>query len=169
MGVNEIYLNFRTGVSGSSLWLPDTPEEVYQRYDVSIQQGPPKSQHRDPGSLQEVQFSVLHNLIHVSYWRLLSHIVDVQILNCVYLLNISRYVCQSLVWLLQENQLHVNPSGDKTRTFWENLVNTMAANVLIRPWAALVLTLNMLNCKCYIHILNRILDLAWPKSMELTQ
>ena len=67
MGVNEAYLNFRTGVSGSSLWLPDTPEEVYQRYDVSIQQGPPKSQHRDPGSLQEVQFSVLHNLIHVRW------------------------------------------------------------------------------------------------------
>ena len=50
---------------------------------------------------------------------------------------------------------------------WSNLVN----HFLIRCWL-FILTLNMLNClkdyKRSIHILNHILDLAWPKWLKLT-
>ena len=69
-----------------------------------------------------------------------------------------------------------NPSSNKTRTYPFYIANIMAAGVLAtqgaRTSAAMILTFNMLNGfkdhRRYIHILNHIFNLAWPKLMKLT-
>ena len=86
---------------------------------------------------------------------------------------------QSITWT-NVGILLIGPLGTnfseiliKIQTFSFKKIHFKMAAILSRPQCVLYqLTLDMLNCfkvyKRHIHILNCILDLAWPKWMKLT-
>ena len=75
---------------------------------------------------------------------------------------------------IQSIYIQNNMNTARTNTHWKHWLNVQDYMLLHCSSGALnsVLTLNMMNCfkdhKRYVHILNGILDLAWPKLMQLT-
>ena len=63
--VSILFSLTRTSSERAPLDLPDTLEEVFQRYTLSQPTLTRESQHKEVRSGKDIDFSVLHNVIHV--------------------------------------------------------------------------------------------------------